>query len=193
MRQAPFKTKIRKRWAFVSEISEARRGGESIGQIWKPGQSFKIFCHSNNPTKTKNYPEYYQSLIDTVTCSFLLPVKKGAVGSQVISFSVALHRGTTWCQEQRKAREEWSLCFLYPGHHFIPFGRQLQSLSNKPTHRLNSFYHRAVSITNPLMRTPLCSHNPWVVLFFNCLSSKWTHCDIFVRYICWRLNLPSED
>lgn len=54
--------------------------GGSIGQIWKPGQSFKIFCHSNNPTKTKNYPEYYQSLIDYVNLFIFVVCKKSGCG-----------------------------------------------------------------------------------------------------------------
>lgn len=63
----------------------------------------------------------------------------------------------------RKARRGWptapstqdTFCFLW-----------LQSLRNRTTHHLNSFYHRAVSITNPLKRPPACSHNLWTALFF---------------------------
>lgn len=144
--------------------------GESIAQIWKAGRSFKIFATTTTPI---------QSIINHYgQCEFVhfcCPQKRGAVGSHYhftsFSFSCPPQRHHMMPQ-QRKAREGWSLCFLYPGHHFIPFGKQLQPLSNKPTHHLNSFYHRAFSITNPLMRPPLCSHSPWVALFKNCLSSK---------------------
>lgn len=86
----------------------------------------------------------------------------------------------------RKARRGWptapsaqdTFCFLW-----------LQSLRNRTTHYLNSFYHRAVSITNPLKRPPPRAATISGLPFFKKKNTKRNHHDVFLCKLFLLLNL----